>query len=105
MKNSKLQYRVIWQRVDGVQLIKNYATLKGAERRYGVLTGDEAHCFAEHDPDERVCCSGHECGCGGETYRQRHERLNRELSPLKYIRLESRPIGNWKPVKNQEAAA
>lgn len=34
MRQVKQEYRVVWQRVEGVQLIKHYATLTRAQDRY-----------------------------------------------------------------------
>ena len=40
MPKAKQQYRVVWQREGGVQLIKQYATLTRAQDRYEALRAD-----------------------------------------------------------------
>jgi hypothetical protein len=40
MKKPKQEFRVIWQRKDGVQLIKQYQTLARAQDRYELLHAD-----------------------------------------------------------------
>lgn len=89
------EFRVVWQREGKVQRIHRYATKQGAERRLSILTSDNPFPALGVNPDDRVCCGGDMCGCGGLTYRERHEVLKRDLPSLLYARIEQRTIGAW----------
>lgn len=42
-----------------------------------------------------MCCSGYQCGCGGETYRQQSEARRTEQPALEFLRVEQRMVGAW----------
>lgn len=88
------EYRVIWQREGRVQQVRRYAKEKGARMRYELLTGAEPWKLLGYKASDYVCCAGTECGCGGETFKQKTERINAE-TPLKIARLEVRTVGDW----------
>jgi hypothetical protein len=82
---------------------KRYASLKGAEKRV-LFMGPEPWLALGEDPDDRHCCSGHECGCQGQTWRefllgQRDTKGWGEddcgMPPLEYVRIERRPLSEW----------
>jgi len=89
------EYRVIWQREGGVQQVRRYAGEKGARVRYGLLTSDEPWKLLGFEADDRVCCTGYHCDCGGETFKQKTARIRLE-GPLKFARIEARTVGEWK---------
>lgn len=88
------EYRVVWQREGRAQQVKRYAKEKGAEMRYQLLTSAEPWKLIGQEANDWVCCSGSECGCGGETYATKTKRINDE-APLKYARVEARSVGTW----------
>lgn len=101
--NSRYEYRVVWKRRGLNQKSKRYATLKGAER-FALLLGPEPWRALGVDPDERHCCSGHECACDGRTWREMliakrttpgFGEEDCGMPPIKYIRIEKRPVAEW----------
>jgi hypothetical protein len=91
------EYRVVWKREGLRRKARRYARLASAERHLNMLTSDEPWRFYPEpvdDPDER-CCDGRECGCYGETERQRVEAMRAEMPPMEYARIETRPVGEW----------
>ena len=104
---SKTEFRVVWKRRGQPRKSKRFMSLKAAQRRVRLL-GPEPWTAFEQDPDERYCCSGHECGCGGRTLRehllaQRAEGNGYDpegggMPAVEYVRIEQRPLGDWSPV-------
>ena len=90
-----LEYRVVWKREDGKKKTKRYATLKGA-KRWMTLLGDEPWKAYANNPDDKYCCDGDLCGCGGITWKQHFEFHRQSLPKIEYIRLEQRDVGEWK---------
>lgn len=91
---SKFEFRVVWQREGHVQQVKRYAKLGGAILRHGLLTSPTPWEFLGKKASDWVCCGGRECGCGGETFQAKTERIAQE-GPLRYVRMECRVIGEW----------
>lgn len=106
MKAGKLEYRVCWRR-EGMarEKRKRFATERGA-RQFLLLFGPEPwlRLRKKVDPDAPICCSGYECGCEGQTHRERAEAIRRDLPAIRYIRLESRAVGEWTPARPDPAA-
>jgi hypothetical protein len=102
---SNTEYRVVWKRRGMPRKSKRFQTLKAAERRV-LLLGPEPWRAFEALPDDLHCCSGHECACGGETWRehllgQRTEPRGPDddgMPAIEYIHIEKRPLGKWEPV-------
>lgn len=102
----KKEYRVVWKRkpfisdehvIDPRPKVRRYATRKGAETFMLLLGPEPWKGYAPGvDPDSYVCCSGQECCCGGQTYREKAEGMRKTLPPIAYIRLEERVVGDWK---------
>lgn len=95
------EYRVSWKR-EGLKVKrKRYATRKGAERFLRLFGPEPWTVYAGKytGPDDRVCCSGYECGCEGLTYREQAERDRREMPKLEWLRLEQRVVGSWSPTE------
>lgn len=101
----RYEFRVVWKRHGFHQKSKRYATLKAAERRL-TLMGPEPWIALQVDPDERMCCSGYECACGGQTWREhllevrntpRHPE-DTGMPAIQYIRIEKRPLSPWEAV-------
>ena len=93
---SAIEFRVIYRRVGLRQKARRFATRAGATR-FLRLFGDEPWTAfpGERDPDAVYCCSGLECGCGGISVREYHQRWRNELPVLEFVRLEQRAIGPW----------
>lgn len=93
---ARHQYRVVWKRKGLSEKKKRYERLAFAQR-FVTLLGPEPWKALGRDPDERFCCSGRECGCGGVTVRE-HFLQHRESYPaLEYVRIDQREIrlGAW----------
>lgn len=101
----KYEYRVVWKRRGLDQKSKRYASLKGAERRARLL-GPEPWTAFGVDPDDQYCCSGHECGCAGRTWREQLLETRKQamysdddgMPSIEYIRIEKRPVAKWEAV-------
>jgi len=92
------EYRVVWKRAGLRRKVKRFATRRAAERLLIRLTDPEpwrTYLREGQDPDDYRCCSGHECGCGGITYRQEAEDMRANQPPLESVQLEARRIEPW----------
>lgn len=98
------QYRVVWKRIGLPEKKKRYEQRKAAER-FVVLLGPEPWKALGREPDERFCCSGRECGCGGMTVREQTLQQRENIPAVEYVRLEKREVtlGEWMP--NDQAHA
>ncbi len=92
--SDPVQYRVVWKRQGLDRKTKVYATRRGADRFISLL-GPAPWEGLGREPDELYCCSGHECGCGGGTVRDRMLEDRKDMPPLESISLEQRPVGQW----------
>lgn len=99
------EYRVIWKR-EGMRT-KRFRSVSraAAERRLALMTSPEPWKFYNppKEGDQQICCSGHECGCFGATYREEAEAKYKEMPKLEWIRLEAREVGKW--ASSQSAAS
>lgn len=97
------EYRVRWRRDsdDGFPdtrppRFKIYQKRKDAERWIAILKGT----ILEHDgvdPDDYACCAGYDCGCRGETNRERVESRYANVPPLiEGPTLQVREVGQWR---------
>jgi hypothetical protein len=93
-RQSKFQFRVVSKRAGQRERAKLYATLRGAQRR-AALYGPEPWTAHGRSPEELWCCDGNQCPCGGDTVRQHHESLRRELPALEFVRIERRRVSAW----------
>ncbi len=91
----KSEFRVIWKR-EGLRPKRKIFVRRASAEKYLLLFGPEPWTYLGKDPDERLCCDGYQCGCGGETYRQNDERQRAEMPKLEWIRVETREVGEWK---------
>lgn len=97
MSVSRQEWRVVWKRVGNRRKAKRFAGRASAER-FMVLFGPEPWNYylkPGEDADTLMCCSGYQCGCGGETYRQRSDYQRARQPGLEYVRLESRARLPW----------
>ena len=104
MKQVVRQFRLRWKRVGFKEKRKVFWSERAAQRRI-TLMGPEPWKALGKEPDDRMCCSGEECGCGGDTWRE-HLLSNRgDMPPLEYTIIESREVtlGNWTPNAGGEA--
>jgi hypothetical protein len=95
---AELEFRVVWKRQGLSRKTKTYKRLATADRRRLLLSGSPDERFAAlriADPDESACCSGHECGCGGMTYREHDTEYIEGMPPLEYVVIEERTVGPW----------
>ncbi len=95
------EYRVIWKRKGARPKSRRFAGLLSAQR-YALILGPEpwrGFTHGETDPDLPWCCSGYHCSCQGQTVRERHEELVRELPPVEWgPRIERRRVAPWEAV-------
>lgn len=94
----RLEYRLVTKREGQDPRVRIYRTLKGAQRRL-LLYGPEPWLFWGKGPDGLVCCDGWECGCGGDTYRERTAQIREHCPALECARIEQRRVSSWKPVE------
>ena len=89
------EYRVIWKR-EGARKPKRkeYRTIRGLER-FLKLFSDAPWEACGNDPDELMCCSGYQCGCGGLTWREWHDGQTAALPNIEYMRIEEREVNEW----------
>jgi hypothetical protein len=78
---ERFEYRVVWQREGRTQQVKRYAKLSGALLRHALLVSAEPWKYVGKKASDYVCCSGRECGCGGEAYQSKTERIAKENAP------------------------
>ena len=92
-----VEFRVVYRRVGYRKKARRFSTKVGAERFLRIFGPEPWTAFtkAQRDPDAYYCCPGRECGCGGFSVREFHERQRAELPPLEYARLEHRAVGAW----------
>lgn len=91
-----IEFRVIWKR-EGLRPKRRNFSKRSSAERFLILFGPEPWLFYGADPDKR-CCSGVECACGGMTERESTADERSRMPPLEYVRLESRPVGDWSPL-------
>jgi len=91
-----VQYRVVWKR-EGLRPKRRVFARRGTADKFLLLFGPEPWRYLGKEPDEYVCCSGYQCGCGGETHRKHDEAVRATLPKLEWVRVESRPVGAWAP--------
>jgi hypothetical protein len=94
----RTQYRVTWKRAGRSERRKTFPNA-ALLHRFLLLIGPEPW-RAYHDGSGHAfaCCRGHDCSCGGRTDREvavaRRAELN--LTPLQWIRVESRQVSLYK---------
>jgi hypothetical protein len=90
------QWRLRWKRVGYKEKRKVFWSERAAQRRI-VLMGPEPWKALGTEPDEHRCCSGEQCGCGGETWREHLLSSRGDMPPLEYTIIESREVslGKW----------
>ena len=89
------EYQVIWQREGLSKRYKKYSELKSAQRLIALMTSPEPWKVYGYEGDEAVCCSGHECGCGGKTQRDSFEEKMNGLPKLLNYEIREREVGAW----------
>lgn len=93
----KSQFRVVWKRT-GLKRRERIFGREATARRFLLLFGPEpwlAYLKPGQTPDDEMCCSGYQCGCSGETFRQQSEARRATQPALEFVRLEQRPVGAW----------
>lgn len=93
------EYRVISTRDGGIVSEKRYGSMGAVRDRIGRLTSREPWRFYGHEADrqrdgeELVCCLDNgECGCGGDTLRERADRERMALPALVSITVQRRTV-------------
>jgi len=104
VKRLVRQFRLRWKRVGCPEKRKLYWSERAAQRRIDLM-GPEPWKALGKDPDARMCCSGQECGCSGDTWREHLLGQRGDMPPLEYTRIESREVtqGEWTPNVTNEA--
>lgn len=100
---TKTQYKLCWKRKGLNEKRKLYWSERAAKNRI-TLMGPEPWKALDLDPDSYACCSGGDCGCGGETVREYMLRSRGDMPPLEYASIESREVsmGAWGPKQENE---
>jgi len=101
-------YRVISVRADGGRKVKSYQSMTAVQDRVGRLSSPEPWRFwggnmeRNREGDELVCCSGYECGCGGQTLAQHCAEERAKLPALVSIAVEKRQVTrtSWEAVSD-----
>lgn len=90
------QFRVRWKRVGLKEKRKLYWSERAAQRLV-VFLGPEPWKALGKNPDDRMCCDGHECGCDGQTWRENLLGNRGAMPPLEYMMIETRKVtqSNW----------
>jgi hypothetical protein len=87
-RQSATEYRVVWQRVGYDKRRKIFGRRDAAERYVKRLLGEMPVLPDMGDDDDYACCSGWECGCGGQTVaRAREEELHASPPCQGYLNL------------------
>lgn len=99
---TRTQFKVEWKRAGNAPKSRTVIGGKRANHLVTVL-GPEPWLAHRQNPDDRMCCSGRECGCGGITVREHWESGRKDLPPLEWIKVEKRTVtyGEWHPVSEQ----
>lgn len=102
-----IEYRVTWKRVGCRAKSKRFAGRPSAEK-FLLLFGPEPWAYYADrgkGADDLACCSGYECACGGETYRERSDAQRARQPGLEYVRLSARALNPWRPLPSEVADA
>lgn len=100
------QYRIRVKRV-GLPYKDKFRWSGRGLGNYLLLLGPEPwKAYTDKDPDERLCCDGHECGCGGATVREEAMAHRKGLPAIETIGVSCRTVtyGDWRPVSVEEDA-
>jgi len=91
------QFRLRWKRVGCKEKRKLFWSERAAQRRIDLM-GPEPWKALGKAPDDRMCCNGYMCVCGGQTWRE-HLLDRGDMPPLEYTIIESREVtlGKWMP--------
>lgn len=86
-----IEHRITWKRVGNPPKSKRCARRSTVER-FLALLGPEPWRAFKREPDELFCCSGHDCGCGGDTVRDHFLGERKDLPPIEWIKVDSRMV-------------
>lgn len=93
-------YRVVSLREGNARpRVKEYKSLKGAERRYQLIASPEPWVAIGRKPDELYCCTGQECSCDGITVRECMERDRKRYPKLLSAKIERRRVEPWETLR------
>lgn len=97
MTREAIEYRVAWKRVGCRAKSKRFRDLAAAEKFMTLFGPEPWTYYADRDKgaDDLICCTGYECGCGGETYRGRSDAQRARQPGLEYVRLQLRGVDPW----------
>lgn len=90
----KTEYRVTVKRVGLKPKHKVFRTRAGADARLLLLGPEPWKAFGK-DPDARVCCSGYQCGCEGETVRGEMLSKRAGMPAIEFIAVSVRAVSDW----------
>ena len=94
------QYRIRVKR-EGCQPKDVIRWSERAMRNRLLLLGPEPWKAYNKDPDDRLCCDGHECGCMGSTVREEAMSRRKNLPKIESIEVCRRVItlGPWEKLE------
>lgn len=90
------QYRVVWMRKEFQRYPKkrSYETERGACNFLKIFGPEPWTAFRpDAKADDPECCFGPECGCGGLTVKEAHDK--KEWGEVEYARVERRQVQEW----------
>lgn len=96
---GRTEFRVVWKR-RGLSAKRREFKRQAAAEKFLLLLGPEpwrAYLKGDDGADDRVCCSGYMCGCGGMTYREQAEDRRKDMPPVEYVRVQERRCTEWRP--------
>jgi hypothetical protein len=86
------QYRLSWLREGNKPKHKKYRSMKPVNRMLALLTSPEPWVVIGRDPDDRMCCSGYECACSGQTVRDEMLARREGLPPILWTKVAKRTV-------------
>lgn len=67
-------------------------TRHGKDRLLVLLGPEPWKAYTDRGPDEYLCCSGYECGCGGQTVREESDARREGVPPVVRIEVSERSV-------------
>lgn len=102
MSTPAFVYRVVALREGNTRpSVKEFKSLRAAQRRFALLTSPEPWRAYGQDPDSQLCCDGWNCGCRGLTVRESYMEKRARLPKLVYARIDRRKVGEWESLEQQ----
>lgn len=92
--HMKTEFQVKWKRVGQKPKARTFKTRKGATA-FLALLGPEPWVYFGRKPTDRVCCSGYECACGGQTVQSESDEKRASFPVMEWIATSVRSVSEW----------